>query len=116
MANDGHSRQGNPFSGDEINSRIIQGNNFSGTVVESLQNAPPSGPDAPDIVWGGDWRVPRDAVDGSNRGIIPMPRSRFTGYSTPEVTSPMQSKFIHVRFCNYSVCANYYRNLAKCWG
>lgn len=105
MDNGGYSRQGNPFPGDEINSRIIQGNNFSGTVVEALQNAPPAGPDAPDIVWGGDWRVSRDAVDGSNGGVIVpprvgvpavMPRARVIGYSTPEVTSPMQSMWSSV--------------------
>jgi len=95
MANDGYSRQGNHFSSDETNSRIIQGNNFSGRVVESLQNAPPSGPDAPDIVWG-------DSVDGVSRGIVmppmfqggpsPVPRPRDIGFSTSEVVSPMQSE------------------------
>lgn len=93
MANDGYSRQGNYLSGDEINSRIIQGNNFSGTVVESLQNAPPPGLDAPDLVWGSNWR---DAVDGANvlqGSRAPVPRPRMAAYGTAEVISPMQSKY-----------------------
>ena len=93
MANNGYSRQGNYLSGDGINARITQGNNFSGTVVESLQNAPPAGPDAPDIVWGSDWR---NAVDGPNvlqGGRAPVPRPRMAAYGTAEVISPMQSKY-----------------------
>ena len=81
MANDGYSRQGNPFSRGGINSRIIQGNNFSGTVIDSLS----SGPDGPDRVWG----TPPPVVQGAP---APAPRTRVTGFGTYEVMSPMQSK------------------------
>ena len=91
MENDAYSRQGNYLSGGEINVRIIQGNNFTGTVVESL-NAPSFGSEAPNI-WRSNWR---DAVDGSNvpqRGHDPVPRPRIAAYDTSGVISPMQSKY-----------------------
>lgn len=74
MADDGYSRQRIPFSR----------NNFSGRVIESVelqQNVSSSGP---------------HYVQGP-----PAPESRpqVTGYSTYEVTSPMQSK-CHPRLKN----------------
>ena len=79
MADDGYSRQRIPFSR----------NNFSGRVIESVelqQNVSSSGPGTPDVY---SWGTPSRYVQGP-----PAPESRpqVTGYSTYEVTSPMQSK------------------------
>ena len=86
MADDGYSRQRIPFSR----------NNFSGRVIESVelqQNVSSSGPGTPDVY---SWGTPSRYVQGP-----PAPESRpeVTGYSTYEVTSPMQSK-CHPRLKN----------------
>lgn len=79
MADDGYSRQRIPFSR----------NNFSGRVIESVelqQNVSSSGHGTPDVY---SWGTPSRYVQGP-----PAPESRpqVTGYSTYDVTSPMQSK------------------------
>lgn len=103
MDNGNFSRQQNP-SEDEINRRIIQENNFSGTVTDALQDASTSGPDAPDLVWGRHLPVFRETVDSPYAGITQRPnqgndypvarprRSQVTSYDNPEVTNPVQSK------------------------
>lgn len=91
-----YPRQENYLS-DEVNSRIVQGNNFSGTVLESVglgQDAPV----APNIGRGGGWHVSQDMVDSSRSGVFqggyaPVPRPRVLLYGTPEITSPMESKY-----------------------
>ena len=108
MANENFSRQQNSLSEDEINRRIIQENNFSGTVIDALQDVSTSSPDAPDLVWERPLYL-RDTVDGPHGGIThmtmqgsnrPVVRPRHfhgsinhdTPYRNPEVTTPVQSK------------------------
>lgn len=95
MANERYSSQRNYVSQYERNTGITQGNNFSGRVVESLQNAPPSGHDVQDIVWGphGVMNAPRDTVDGmvvSHRTTSTLSRSDVRSYRTSEMISPTE--------------------------
>ena len=97
MANERYSSQRNYVSQYERNTGITQGNNFSGRVVESLQNAPPSGHDVQDIVWGphGVMNAPRDTVDGmvvSHRTTSTLSRSDVRSYRTSEMISPTESE------------------------
>ena len=109
MANENFSRQQNSHPEDEVSHRIVEENNFSGTVIAALQNVSMSGPDAPDLIWGGRSPYFRDAVDGPHGGIaylamqgrnqpVARPRhfqgsvSRDSSYGNPEVTTPAQSK------------------------
>ena len=109
MANENFSRQQNSYPENEVNHRIVQENNFSGTVIDELQDDSTSGPDAPDLVWGGRSPSFRDIVDGPHSGIAhpaiqgrnqPVARPRHfqgsvhrnTSYGNPEVTTPLQSK------------------------
>lgn len=114
MANENFSRQQNSLPDDEINHRIIRENNFSGTVIDALQDVSASGPDAPDLVWHRRLPVSRDAVDGphtqqltqgSNYPVARPRHSHFQGsvnhdtsYSNPEVTTPVQSRCLTI--CN----------------
>lgn len=89
MADDGYSRQRIPFSGNNFSSRVIES-------VELQQNVSSSGPGTPNVY---SWGTPSRYVQGP-----PALESRpqVTGYSTYEVTSPMQSK-CHSRLKKYAV-------------